>query len=649
MSIWKKVRWALGTAAVLALVAVGCNGGSGGGPGQPKRMDTPANLVASSPESGRVTLAWDAVTGATSYSVYWDTAPGVTTDSPNVIPAATNGVDDTGATNGATHYYVVTALGPKKESLASMEALALPLDFPGGLAAVAGNERVVLTWSPVIGAEAYDVYWSLTPGVTIATGTPLPDGTSPLELTGLTNGTTYHYVVAARNTVGGGAQSSASQAVSATPWDVSGTLDLTFGGQGFVVHDNAAGGNSYDYGYDITTDAQGRVLATGISFNADTPTPDYDMVVWRYTSAGALDTSFDGKGWTTIHDAAGGDDYDIGRALVLDATGRLLVIGGSTGSDAGFDMALWAFAEDAAPDPSLGGTGTVLRDGTAGGSGYDDPFDLVIDAAGRILAVGGSQAPDGLSDLTVWRFLPDGSLDTSFGGTGYATHTGAVPGNLHEYGTGIDLDSSGRIVIAGVSSDWLGDLVDLVVWRFLETGDLDTSFGGQGWVTHDDAAGGSGNDYGEAVVVDSSGRIYAAGRSQNASLSFDMVVWAFTDAGVLDPLFATGGVFVFPTASFGGTSSLARDVTLDPSGRVLATGTYGDPVTLGDVAVWRLTTDGALDPAFGTGGMVTHHNASGGNSGEQGWGIAWDPTAAIYVTGTSFRSGQSDMVIWRFR
>jgi cellulose 1,4-beta-cellobiosidase len=128
-------------------------------------------------------------------------------------------------TNATTYYYVVSAAytgGPDAggESADSSEASAIPQPAPPpaptGLTATPGNAQVALIWSAASGASSYNVKRATVSGgpyTTIAN----PTSTSYTD-SGLTNGTTYFYVVTAVNS---GGESENSSQVNATPQSAS--------------------------------------------------------------------------------------------------------------------------------------------------------------------------------------------------------------------------------------------------------------------------------------------------------------------------------------------------------------------------------------------------------------------------------------------
>jgi cellulose 1,4-beta-cellobiosidase len=125
---------------------------------------------------------------------------------------------DTGLTNGTTYYYVVVAVNAAGTSPNSAQVSATPSAPPAAptnVQAAAGNAQVTLTWNASAGATSYTVQRSTTSGgpyATVPGGSGLA-GTSFVD-TGLTNGTTYYYVVIAVN--GAGSSPNSAQ-VSATP------------------------------------------------------------------------------------------------------------------------------------------------------------------------------------------------------------------------------------------------------------------------------------------------------------------------------------------------------------------------------------------------------------------------------------------------
>ena len=198
----------------------------------------PINLVAVA-GSGKVTLSWQPVSGATGYTLYWSTTKGVTKSSGTAINSAGSPQSHGGLTNGTTYYYVVTAKNGFGESSESLEASAKPQSgvtvptAPKGLVAVAGDKKVSLSWPAVSGATSYTLYWSLSSSVSKSTGTGVSKVTSPYVHSPLTNGTTYHYVVTAKNSAG---ESGDSNKTQATPKSAGGgTIVSTLSGGAYAV------------------------------------------------------------------------------------------------------------------------------------------------------------------------------------------------------------------------------------------------------------------------------------------------------------------------------------------------------------------------------------------------------------------------------
>ena len=198
-------------------------------PVAPPPPGAPTGVVATA-ANAQVMLTWNASTGATSYNVKRSTTSG--TGYQNVSSPTTTSFINSGLTNGTTYYYVVTAVDSAGESSPSLQASATPVapaqppPAPTGLNATSGNAQVSLTWNASTGAANYHVKRSTTNGSGYAqVGTP---ATTSFNDSGLTNSTTYYYVVTALNSAG---ESGNSNQASGTPAnavaDVTITVDPT--------------------------------------------------------------------------------------------------------------------------------------------------------------------------------------------------------------------------------------------------------------------------------------------------------------------------------------------------------------------------------------------------------------------------------------
>jgi fibronectin type 3 domain-containing protein len=193
--------------------------------------------------TGKVTLSWTGVAGVTSYNIRRSTTSG----GPYAVVAGGVSLapyNDTAVVNGTAYYYVVTALGPGGESAVSAQVTGTPVAAPLTVTATPGNGQATLTWAAVAGATGYKVKRSTTNGGPYTTvGTPTTNGFTD---TGLTNTTTYYYVVSATNA---GGESVNSSQVSAGPGGtLLGTTSATAtpgNGQVTVSWNPVAGATSY--------------------------------------------------------------------------------------------------------------------------------------------------------------------------------------------------------------------------------------------------------------------------------------------------------------------------------------------------------------------------------------------------------------------
>lgn len=180
------------------------------------------NSVSAAGGSGQVTLSWDAVSNATSYNLYYATSSGVTTATGTKIPDAVSPYVQAGLAAGSTYYYVATAVNSAGEGRASAQASAVTVSAPAvptvpvapsGVIATGGTKQVTLSWNSDSTATSYNVYYSTTDGVTKSNGTKLANTTTPAVQAGLTDATTYYYIIVPVNSSGEG---EASVQVAAT-------------------------------------------------------------------------------------------------------------------------------------------------------------------------------------------------------------------------------------------------------------------------------------------------------------------------------------------------------------------------------------------------------------------------------------------------
>jgi hypothetical protein len=267
---------------------------------------TPTGVTASNPARTTADVAWTAPStggGVTSYKV----TPyiGTTAQTPTTvsgIPAPTS-TTISGLTADTAYTFTVQASngsgsGPASaaSNTVTTSSTATPPGAPTNVIAKPASQSALVSWTPpaTIAGDPPLTGFVVTPyiGTTAQTATTVGASATSTAITGLTNGTSYTFKVAATNSVGTGNPSTASAVVvpRATIFD--------FGTPSTV---DVAENSSLVLGAKFTSDVDGSI--TGVRFyKAAANTGTHVGSLWSAAGALLASTTFSGEtasGWQT--------------------------------------------------------------------------------------------------------------------------------------------------------------------------------------------------------------------------------------------------------------------------------------------------------------------------------------------------------------
>ncbi len=253
---------------------------------------------------------------------------------------------------------------------------------------------------------------------------------------------------------------------------------------------------------------------------------------------GALDASFGSAG--IVRSNVGSGTFDVAYGAALAANDGIVVAGSTAASSNGSQSAFVArYNADGSPDTTFNTTGFATFAWTGNFSSI--AYSVIVNPDQSIFVIG-----DGSADFGVAKFTSSGQLDSSFGNGGLAI------GGIN-YGTAFTgyVDSMGRIVAAGYGNYSSGN--QLTVARFNANGlGLDTTFNSPaGW--HDVTFTALNSQFfgGRALsVVPLNGDIVAVGWAGDMGSSVNVAAVAFASDGSLDSGFGTGGIALQPATGY---------------------------------------------------------------------------------------------------
>jgi len=409
------------------------------------------------------------------------------------------------------------------------------------------------------------------------------------------------------------------------------------------------GGSNLDTGWGIAVDSAGNAYVTGPTNSADFPT----LNPFQATSGSGTDvfiTKLNPTGSALVYSTyLGGSGNDRGAGIAVDSSGNAYVTGvtGSTNFPTLNPFQATSGGGDDAFVTNLTPTGNAPVYSTyLGGSGNEIAAGIAVDPSGNAYFTGPTDSTN-FPTLNPFQATSGGGKDVfvtklNAAGSGlvYSTYLG---GSGDDLGTSVIVDSSGNAYVTGFTGSTnfptlnpfqptSGGGNDAFVSKLNPTGNA---------LVYSTYLGGSANDGGGGIAVDSSGNAYVTGSTASLDFpTFNALQGSLsgnfdTFVAKLDP---AGTALVYSTHF--GSYDIGNAIATDSSGNAYVTGWVQYPgginasiavegcgfgiITLFDAFVTELKPDGT-GPVFST--------CLGGAPNTAGFAIALDSSGSAYVTG----------------
>lgn len=312
------------------------------------------------------------------------------------------------------------------------------------------------------------------------------------------------------------------------------------------------GGLQNDTGSALALDSSGNMFVVGTTSSFGPRNPGSSAIL-------VLKYALDG---TLLWQRTWSNSTEEGRGIAADSSGSVYVTGIAyfTNSSNSHQAGL-LFKLDSA--------GNLLWQKVWSKGTYTNGNAVAVDSANNVYVAGITDSfAFCCNDFTLMKFDSNGNLlwQHTWGGGGSET------------ATGLAIDSSGNIYLTGYTSAFEaagGRGFQLVLLKFSASGNL----------LFERIYGGTLNEFGTSVALDSAGNVYVTGFGQSAGIagSFDVLLLKFDSTGTL-----------LAQRSWGGSSTdVGLGIAVDPSGHILVTGytsSYGTKGTCSGPRLLGVTT-----------------------------------------------------------
>jgi hypothetical protein len=454
-----------------------------------------------------------------------------------------------------------------------------------------------------------------------------------------------HYSVTAANRVGFEvAQYDASQPLYIDP----------------LIYSTFLGGSAQDQGNGIALDSAGNAYVVGYTLSTNFPMMNPLQPNFGGGNGDVFVAKINLSGSALVYSTyLGGSAFDFAWGIAVDSAGNAYITGSTCSTDFPTVNALQAtpgggFCGGLGADAfvsEINSAGSALVYSTyLGGSGSDGGSGIAVDSAGNTYVVGATASTDfptknplqstyggGTEDAFVAKVGPSGSALV------YSTYLG---GSAYDYGGGIAVDSAGNAYVTGATSSTNFPTMNPLQPNY----GGGTSNGGDAFVTELNASGsalvystylgGSENDGGAGITVDSAGNAYVVGTT--ASLNFPtMNPLQPANGGVVQDAFVSklnpsGTGLVYSTYLGGSSYDYGNGIAVDTAGNAYVAGSTKStnfPLQSSLKPNLSGSQDAFVSRINPPGSALVYSTYLGGWAVEYGFGIALDSGGNAYVAG----------------
>jgi hypothetical protein len=428
-----------------------------------------------------------------------------------------------------------------------------------------------------------------------------------------------------------------------------------------LAYSTYLGGDDIDLSSGIAVDASGNAYVTGLTDSTDFPvTPGAFQTTFAacypYDCYAAFVSKLNAAGSALVYSTyLGGSSGGGGNGIAVDGSGNAYITGGTSSRDfpttpGAFQTVCQAEGRQSVFVTKLNAAGSGLLYSTCLGW-VSTGLGVAIDASGNAYVTGESQG-----DLPT----TPGAFQTTFkGGSYYQTdafvsklnaagsalvYSTYLGGTGDDNGSGIAVDASGSAYVTG-RTDSYNFPITPGTFQTTCCGAFVTKLNPSGSaLVYSTYLGGSGEDSGSGVAIDSGGSAYVTGWT--SSSDFPTTPGAFQTTyggrGLCGRAVPCGDAFVSKLNSTG--SALVYSTYLGGSGNdngsSIAVDTFGNAYVTGGAGSGFPTTPGAFQDPSNQGSFVTKLNGAGSGlvystSSIGGSGIALDAAGNAYLTGST--------------